>query len=45
MNPSLIIFISTIAIIISWCSLLDWWQYRKDKEHEVKRNEDESENP
>lgn len=42
MNP-LIVFLSTVAIIISWCSLLDLLQYRKDKKHDTERSKEESE--
>jgi hypothetical protein len=39
------IMLSVIAIIVSWCSLLDLWDSRRGKKSETERNEDKSENP
>jgi hypothetical protein len=42
MKP-LIIFLLTIAIILCWSGLLDWWGSWKENESETKRTKDESE--
>lgn len=39
----LTIIFSLLAIILSWCSIMDFWDGWKGKNSEIERSEDESE--